>query len=359
MDIREVARRTGVSVATVSRALNGRPDVSRATRERVLAIAQELGYAPNHQARTLVRRRSDLIGVIWDTSYLATRGQHPFLQDLLVGLKIAFAATGHHLMLLSTNDPDVEAYVRIARQHSVEGLVLMGVDEHHPAITSLLASGPPCVGIDLPLHGHRAGFVTSDNRAGAAAAVDHLYALGHRRIATITGPPDLLPGAERTAGYREQVAALGLPPREDYVMPGDFFLRSGHECMRRLLTLPDPPSAIFAAGDEMAIGAMDMLVEAGLRPGREISVVGYDDVEAAALVRPALTTVAQDRSELARTAAGLLAELIAATPTPPGALSLPPRLVANRLVVRASTGPAPKASPRSLPDPSRAAPTPP
>lgn len=339
MDIREVARRSGVSVATVSRALNDRPDVSAATRERVMAIAAELGYLPNHQARALVRRRSDLVGVIWDTGYLTTRGRHPFLQDLLVGLKVAFADTGRHLLLLSTANPGVDGYVRIARQHSLDGLVLMGVDEGQPAITALLTSPIPCVAVDLPLHGRRAGFVTSDNRAGAAAAVAHLHALGHRRIATVTGPTDSLPATERLAGYRYQTARLGLPFRPEYVETGDFFLASGRVAMRRLLNLDEPPTAVFAAGDEMAIGAMDALAEAGVEvPGR-MSVVGYDDVEAAALVRPSLTTVAQDPRQLAAAAAGLLADLIVDGEHDTAG----PRLVPNRLVVRASTGPVPQA----------------
>jgi LacI family transcriptional regulator len=337
MDIREVARRSGVSVATVSRALNDRPDVSATTRQRVVAIADELGYQPNHQARALVRRRSDLVAVIWDTGYLATRGRHPFLQDLLVGLKVAFTDTGRHLLLLSTADPGVDSYVRIARQHNVDGLVLMGVDEGHPAITALLASPVACVAIDLPLHGRRAGFVTSDNRAGAATAVAHLHALGHRRIATITGPANSLPATERLAGYRYRTARLGLPYRREYVETGDFFLDSGRSAMRRLLALDEPPTAVFAAGDEMAIGAMDALVEAGLDVPGQVSVVGYDDVEAAALIRPALTTVAQDPRQLAAAAARLLADLIA--DLVPDADT--PRLVPNGLVVRASTGPAP------------------
>lgn len=365
MDIREVARRSGVSVSTVSRALNDRSDVSAATRQRVTAIAAELGYLPNHQARALVRRRSDLVGVVWDTGYLATRGRHPFLQDLLVGLKIAFADTGRHLLLLSTAEPGVEGYVRIARAHSLDGLVLMGVDEGQPAVTALLASSVPCVAVDLPLHGRHAGFVTSDNRAGAAAAVAHLHALGHRRIATITGPPESMPAGERLAGYHYQTALLGVPCRPDYVETGDFFLDSGRAAMRRLLALPEPPTAVFAAGDEMAIGAMDALAEAGVDVPGQVSLVGYDDIEAAALVRPALTTVAQDSQRLAAAAAHLLTELIGGLPpgaagagrTPGGAghpdphgdavpadgvRPVPaPRLVPNRLVVRASTGPVP------------------
>lgn len=324
MDIREVARRSGVSVATVSRALNNRPDVSPATRERVVLIARELGYQPNQQARTLVRRRSDLVGVLWDTSYLATRGQHPFLQDLLVGLKEAFAETGHHLMLLVTADAGTDSYVRVARQHSLDGLVLMGVDEHLAAISALLASGRPCVGIDLPLHGPRAGYVTSDNRAGAEAAVAHLHGLGHRRIATITGPLDLMPAAERLAGYRSQLARLGLSYRPDYVQQGDFFLTSGETCMRRLLALDEPPTAVFVAGDEMAIGALHALADAGVDVPGAVSIVGYDDIEAAALVRPGLTTIAQDRAALASAAAAMLAELIASHPTDARRLAGPP-----------------------------------
>src|SRR5450755_1057860 len=115
MDIREVARRSGVSVATVSRALNNRPDVSSATRERVAALARELGYTPNQQARTLVRRRSDLVGLIWDTGYVAAGGKHPFLQDMLIGLKTAVSDSGYHLMLLSRTGGDVDSYVRVAR----------------------------------------------------------------------------------------------------------------------------------------------------------------------------------------------------------------------------------------------------
>ena len=381
MDIREVARRSGVSVATVSRALNNRPDVSHSTRERIVAIAAELGYRPNHQARALVRRRSDLVGLIWDTGYLGTRGRHPFLQDLLVGLKMAFADTGRHLLLLSTPESEVDAYARIARQNNLEGVILMGIDEGHPSISALLESEIPCVAIDLPLHGSRASYVTSDNRAGAATAVQHLYGLGHRRIATICGPLDLMPGAERLAGYRYQTARLDLPYREEYVTHGDFFLASGRACMRQLLALPQPPTAVFAAGDEMAIGALDVLADAGIAVPGQLSVVGYDDIEAAALIRPALTTVAQDSRQLAAAAARLLADILddgrdptrsrrrspqgsaadersRPTPQPLGdgaagpdrpitqrddsRTAVPaPQLVANRLVIRSSTGPAP------------------
>jgi LacI family transcriptional regulator len=348
VDIRELARRSGVSVATVSRALNGRPDVSPRTRDRIVALAAEIGYRPNQQARSLVRRRSDLVGLVWDTGYAAAGGRHPFLADVLVGLKIALTRTSYHLMLIATPAPgtaDDQVFVRAARQHNLEGAILMGVDERSPAVARLIGSGQPCIGVDLRLSGPTAGYVTSDNRGGAAAAVAHLHRLGHRRIATITGPMHLMPAVERLAGYRAECARAGLPHRPEYVEHGDFFLDSGRTCMERLLALPEPPSAVFVAGDEMAVGALHAAADAGVRVPADLSVVGYDDIEVAALVRPALTTVAQNGPGLAEAAVADLIALIAAagttpSPVPPHA----PRLLPTALTVRDSSGPVPRGS---------------
>ncbi|GAA1983907.1 LacI family DNA-binding transcriptional regulator [Catenulispora subtropica] len=335
VDIRELARRSGVSPATVSRALNDRAEVSPETRRRVLELAEELGYSPNQPARTLVRRRSDMVGLIWDTGYTKQDRRHPFLLDLFVGIKQTLAESGHHLMLLSTADTDaaVDVYLRAARQHSLAGVIMMGVDESHPAITALVDSDTPCVAIDLPLQRNRTTHVTSDNRTGAAAAVRHLYELGHRAIATITGPLTLMPATERLAGYRHEMARLGLSAHPDHVVHGDFFLASGYDCAARLLALPEPPTAIFAAGDEMAIGALHALADAGLRAPRDVAVVGFDDIEAASLVRPTLTTVAQDRLALG---AGAVQALLSALDD--GGTVQAPLQVATRLVVRGSCG---------------------
>ncbi|MDQ1724956.1 MAG: LacI family transcriptional regulator [Frankiaceae bacterium] len=350
VDIREVARRSGVSPATVSRALNGRPDVSEATRERVRKTASDLGYLPNEQARTLVRRRSDTVGLIWDTSYVVTKGRHSFLQDLAVGLKIALAETGYHLMILSPGSTtgSEDAFVRIAAQHSLEGVALMAVEPHLPAVEALIASGRPCIGLDLPIRGRRASYVGADNHHGASLAVDHLVGLGHRRIAVITGPLDILPGVERHEGFRTQMAAHGLEVLPEYVVSGDFFIESGHAAMLTLLALPNPPTAVFACGDQMAVGAMHAINEAGLDVPGDISVVGFDDVEIAALVRPSLTTVSQDYLGLGRAAVELLSNLIAedrefgrGADAPPSTAARRPELVPGALIVRDSTGPVP------------------
>ncbi len=343
VDIRELARRSGVSVATVSRALNDRADVSPATRQRIVELARELGYSPNQPARALVRRQSDIVGLIWDTGYEAQGRHHPFLQDLLTGLKRPLSDAGYHLMLLSTAAADghPDAYLRVARQHHLAGVIMMGVDQRHPAIGRLVDSAVPCVGVDLAVRGPRAAYVTSDNRAGAAIAVAHLASLGHRRIATITGPLDLMPATERLDGYRSALAAAGLSERPEYIEHGDFFLASGYDRMRRLLELAEPPTAVFVAGDEMAIGAMHAIGDAGRSVPGDVAIVGFDDIEPAILVRPALTTIAQDRQLMSRSAVRMLVDSIGdESPTGPGTTDGTPRpqVVATKLVVRASCG---------------------
>lgn len=344
MNIHELARRSGVSTATVSRALNGRADVSESTRERIRRLARELGYAPNEPARTLVRRRSDTIGLVWDSSHEAVGQRQPFLQDLLAAVRSALSEAGHHLMLLSTAGADAPdtAYLQAVRRHSLDGVIVLGTPANDRAVRGLAAAGVACAGIDIGLRGPRTVEVSSDNAAGAAAAVTHLHELGHRRIATVTGPLSLPPAAERLAGFRAACDRLGLAVPEEYVVTGDFFMDSGERAVRRLLALEHPPTAVFAAGDQMAVGALHAAAAAGVAVPGELAIVGFDDIEAASLVRPALTTIAQDHHALGAAAVHGLRELLAET-----AQTTSPRrsVVPTRLVVRASTAPAPASRP--------------
>jgi LacI family transcriptional regulator len=224
---------------------------------------------------------------------------------------------------------------------------MMGVDERQPAMRTLYGSGFPCVALDLRIEGPRATYVTSDNYAGAADAVRYLHNLGHREIATITGPVDLLPAAQRLAGYQDAIRELGMTTRPEYVETGDFFLDSGYACAERLAALPNRPTAVFVAGDEMAIGAMHALTDAGISMPADMAVVGFDDIEAAGLVRPALTTIAQDPIALGAAAVEVLLTLVDAPLVTPdqvvhGAVDAPapflPRNVPTRLVRRQSCG---------------------
>src|SRR3954467_12085775 len=253
--IREVAQLSGVSVATVSRVLNGSAPVREETRQRVLERVRELDYVPNAAARTLVRRRSQVIGVVVNTGDAHPDLKHPFFGEVLVGLKQALGASRYDLLLFTAR----EGFLRRAVHHQLDGLVLMGVDRRDPDLRGALERGLPAMNVDLDVSGRRAGYVMSDNVGGARLATRRLIDLGHTRIATITGLSNTKPAIDRLRGYREELAAHRLPGRAMYVRKGDFYAASGHEQTHRLLGLQRPPTAIFAASDEMAIGAVSAI----------------------------------------------------------------------------------------------------
>lgn len=322
-----------MSVATVSRVFNGYGDVSEATRQRVLESARKLDYAPSAAARTLVKRRSQLIGVVLFTDFEHPDIGHPFFQEVLVGVKRGVGALGYDVLLFATEQPGSSAdgrphsYLRRARHHHVDGVVLMGVDHDDPEVQRLLDSGIPIIGVDLAIAGEHVSYVASDNVGGARAAVRHLHELGHTRIATIAGPQDTKPGADRLLGFRAELQALGLPQRPEYEQLGDFYLESGEEAMRVLLAQPEPPTAVFAAADMMAIGALRAAQAAGLRVPEDVSIVGFDDIEIAPLVDPPLTTIRQDKLGLGLAAARGLVQQIENPELTPPVLTLPVELI--------------------------------
>ena len=234
--IRQLARLSGVSIGTVSRALNGYSDVNPDTRERIVRLAQELDYTPAAAARSLVTQRSHLIGVFLETGEgHPDPFSNPFFYEVLVGLKDAIGAGGYDLLLFASERPGNgygdHSFLKRARHHNVAGVVLMDVDPEDPEVRRLVRSDLPCVGVDVELVGPATEFVISDNKSGIALAMRHLHDLGHRRIATITGLLDTAPGAERLRAYRTEVQALGLAYRDEYVAYGDFYVDSGHRAM--------------------------------------------------------------------------------------------------------------------------------
>jgi LacI family transcriptional regulator len=334
--IREVAKRSGVSVATVSRVFNGYTDVSPATRQRVIDTARELDYTPSAAARTLAKQRSELIGVVLFTGVEHPDIGHPFFQEVLVGLKHGLGAAGYDVLLFASEQPhssrDGEhSYLRRAKHHRVDGVVLMGVDRDDPEVKRLVESQIPLIAVDLDVAGEHASFVASDNVGGARVAVRYLHSLGHRRIATIAGP--YKPGADRLLGYRAELQALGLEPRAGYEQVGDFYSESGEAAMRALLELPEPPTAVFAAADLMAVGAIKAANDAGLDVPGDLAVVGFDDIQLAGLLNPSLTTIRQDKPGLGLAAARALIQQIENPELTPPVLTLP-----IELVVRESSG---------------------
>ena len=209
----------------------------------------------------------------------------------------------------------------------------MGVDRNDPEVAKLVESEIPLIAVDLDIGGPRASYVASDNVGGARLAVRHLHKLGHRRIATIAGPPDSKPGADRLLGFRAEVQALGLESRHEYEQVGDFYAESGEAAMRALLELAEPPTAVFAAADLMAVGAINTAHAAGLSVPGDLAVVGFDDIQLAPFLNPPLTTIRQDKLGLGLAAARALVEQIESPEITPPVLTVP-----VELVVRATCG---------------------
>jgi LacI family transcriptional regulator, galactose operon repressor len=327
-----------VSVSTVSRVFNGYDDVSPSTRERVLDVARRLDYAPSAAARTLVKQQSQLIGVVLFTGYEHPDIHHPFFQEVLVGLKHGIGELGYDLLLFATEQPGSSrgrphSYLRRAQQHRVDGLVVMGVDRDDPEVEKLVRADIPVMAVDLEVVHDHTSFVASDNIGGARLAVRHLHELGHTRIATIAGPSNTKPGADRTLGYRAEMRELGLTIPPGYEVEGDFYPESAERAMQSMLALTEPPTAVFAAADMMAVGAIRTLRSAGLLVPDDIAIVGFDDIRVAELLSPPLTTVRQDMVGIGLAAGRALVEQIENPDVTPPVLTLP-----VELVVRASCG---------------------
>jgi LacI family transcriptional regulator len=344
--IKELARRSGVSIGTVSRALNGYADVAEETRQRILALAEELDYTPQAAARTLVTQRSNVIGVFLMTGEGHPDLQHPFFHEVLVGLRDTLGAHGYDLLLFAGAQPGSghgpHPYLKRCRHHRVGGAVLLGVPPDDPEVGRLDRSDLPCVGVDMELVGRRSAYVSSDNVAGGRIPVEHLHALGHRRIATIAGPLDTRPARDRLRGYRDGMTAAGLAYRDELVAYGDWYVDSGERAAIELLAQRDPPTAIVAASDMMAVGAYRAIRAAGLDVPGDVSVIGYDDIVLASHLHPPLTTVRQDKAGLGAAAArSLLREIDDDEAERSDGGPSPPIYLPVELIDRDSTGPPP------------------
>jgi len=323
--IRDVAERAGVSIATVSRVLNDRADVSVETRERVREVARSVGYSADPAARALATQRTRLVGVV-----VGDNAGHRDLSLVFFGKVLAAIsrrlAHAEYEALLQAIDGGV--------QHRFDAAILIGLDGDDPLVAELSGRNVPLVGVDVRISGGRTAFVGSDHADGVRLALAHLYALGHRRIAHLAGATNTLAGADRIAAFRRETDRLGLALSDEYIREGDFSSASGYRETCSVLALPERPTAIVAASDLMALAALQAIRDVGLEPGTDVAIVGFDDLEAAALAHPPLTTIRQDRQELGTVAAERAIELIEDPEADPPATVLP-----VELVVRASSSP--------------------
>ncbi len=306
--LEEIAKLAGVSRSTVSRVVNDHPHVRDQVRERVWQVVRETGYQPHAAARSLVTRRTRVVGVIIPEA-VTTLFTDPFFPLLLCGVTETCNAHRYYLMLSLFNDPagQEEMYRRVVRSGHLDGVIVASTRLDDPIVSKLLREGMPFVIVGCYPDEH-VNYVDVDNIGGAQMAVEHLIRLGHRRIATITGPLNMIAGRDRLLGYRQALAAHQLQVDEALILEGDFTETSGQVAARRLLALS--ATAVFAASDIMAVGALKALREAGLQIPHDLALVGFDDVPLATAVEPALTTVHQPIERLGSMAADLLLNLL-------------------------------------------------
>jgi LacI family transcriptional regulator len=330
--MKRIAGELGVSITTVSKVLNNRADISEATRSRVLAKVEELGYRRNAVARSLSLRRSHTLGIVIPDL------MHSFFVEIIAGIEPVASVRGYGLLLCSSSeDPGKEqSELEMLRSRQVDGIVLASA--HGSGTTEMLRQltkqGTALVMIDRDDHPsvkcHRV--LTDDEQVGQLAT-SHLLDLGRRAIAHIGGPA-IVHAKRRERGWREALRARGVKPSEDWIVRGGFMESEGYSAMKRLLTVRPKIDAVFAANDPSAIGAMKAIWEAGLRVPEDVAVVGVGDIALGDLLRVPLTTVGWSRKDQGRHAAELLLNGLDDDQTSePQRIIIPPRLI-----VRASSG---------------------
>jgi LacI family transcriptional regulator len=313
----DVARAVGMSQATVSRALNG-GTVSEATRERVLAVANELGYRMNHVARGLVTRRTGLIGVV------VSNILNPFYPEFIEAVAGALEVSGARMLLQNAGGPGAEEVaLEVLLGQRVDGILITAATDESRGVRDLAASGFPVVlahrTLDLAVD-----TVESDNLAGAAAAADLLHRRGHRRVGMLAGDPGTSTARQRGAGFTRRAAGLGLEVR---AADAGFATGPALDAAAALLRAADRPTAVFCHNDTIALAVLNVARELGLRVPEDIAVIGFDDTAAAGWPIVSLTTVRQPIPRMATRAVELLTERIAAPDLAPRHEVLPVELV--------------------------------
>lgn len=323
--LEQVAALAGTSRATASRVINRSTKVRPDLRAAVERAVEELGYAPNWAARSLVTRRSDAIGLVVSEREERLFGE-PFFATLVRGVADALAATDmQFVLLLSRSDEERARVERYVATH-VDGVLLVSAHSDEPLIDRLGESGMPAVLAGRPLRATSLPYVDVDNVTGARCAVEHLLSRGRTRIATIAGPQDMAAGIDRLQGYRHALAAAGAGS-EEMVATGDFSAASGERALDELLDRYPRIDAVFAASDLMATGAVQALERRGRVVPDDVAIVGFDDSVVASTTRPALTSVHQPVGELGQHLVDRLRGTLFGTSRVPSATILPTHLV--------------------------------
>lgn len=328
--IYDVAKYCGVSIATVSRALNNHRDVNPKTKERIIHACRELNYQPSVAARGLSLNRSWSIGVFYRGGF-----NNPFFEDILTSFKSIVENSGYELFFFNSEygNTGLEKAMSRALFRKVDGVLFTGLARTEKQLDLIVQSGLPCMSINLDVKGHHASFVESDHYGGTIKAMKFLVNNGHRKIGFF-GERNMSTksGYDRYRGFMDSVAEFNLETKDNWMLYGDFTEKTGYSCAKEIMKQYEVPTAILCVGDLVAIGAMEAFNESGLRTGKDISIIGFDDILISRYVTPRLTTVRQDKSKLGEIAAHQLIQLIEGG-SPPHPIVLPTQLIIRDSVV--------------------------
>ena len=333
--LKDIARESGYSITTVSRALAGYSDVNENTRRHIAEVADKLGYQPNLLARQLRNQRTQTLGLIIPSADHSVSNE--FFSQLLLGIGDAASRAGYDLLISAQmpGEPEMSAYRRIVGGSRVDGTILARTRQQDERIAYLQKMKHPFAVNGRAAPGEVSDFpyIDVDSQAGICSIVEHLVELGHEHIGLLLPPTEMAFTAYRHQGYREGLSGAGLPYRADYVRHGDLLRAGGYQNTCRLLDEYPEITAIAASNDLMALGAMIATQERGLRVGEDISIAGFDDIPAAEYAHPPLTTVHQPIHEIGQRLVNLLNQQILGEPQQETQI-----LLQGELVIRASTG---------------------
>lgn len=332
--LKSIAKATGFSITTVSRALGGFNDVNEVSRRLIIEEAIRQGYEPNLQARALQAKRTQTIGLILPVS--GPDFHDPFFSELIAGIGNAISGSLFDLLLISHNplNSELEQYRRIVAGRRVDGLILIRTRYNDQRIQYLSQTQMPFVSFGRTSTIDKFVCVDLDGIVAQSMMTQHLIDLGHRRIAFITPPQELMFSHFRLQGFRETMQRNSIPIDELLIVEGDLTDSGGSEMTEKLLQLTSPPSAIMCGNDLMALGAMDVIQRHGLRVGYDIAIGGFDDIPLAQYIHPGLTTIHQSIYQIGQQLAQTLLKMITED-----FLDIPPVLIPPKLIIRKSSDP--------------------
>lgn len=331
--IRDIALKSGFSVSTVSKTMNGYSDVSEETRQIIIKTARELGYVPNAQARALKTNRTFILGILF-TDDQNNGLTHLYFSHVLNGFKNKAEESGYNITFINKRwGKQTITLLQNCKFRGIEGICIACIDVNDPEVQELVYGGIPLVSIDHIFKGHPC--VLSNNKEDISLLIKYAYSLGHRKIAYIHGNNSSFVTQQRVKGYVETMKELGLQPRQEYMIESLYVNPSAaRSATEKLLKLPDRPTCILLPDDVSAFGALDAITDAGLKIPEDISIAGYDGVLVYELMNPRLTTIKQNAAKIGEEAARLLIHTIENKKNP----ILEPVIVEGELIIRDSIG---------------------